>query len=389
MESLDFEKYTKIRRTLHQIPELKFDCFATKELLIENLKAVKEDIIIKDFASTGFTVDVSGTGPVSGEPKVIALRTDMDGLPIEEQTGVSYSSRSKGKMHACGHDGHMIILLATFESYCQILDKLPADFTVRFLFQPAEEGGPGAAKMIEEGVLNSVDEIYGLHNMTLFEVGEIGLVSGAIMARIDIFDIKIIGKGGHGSTPHNCNSPLDAGLTLCQQLKSIVSEVVDSKCPTVLTIGKFNSGSTSNVIPETAEISGSIRSLSDKCAIQIIERMNNIAKAIELIYKVKVEMKINKIAPATINSDSSYELVDSILRPHFKMSQANLPVMASEDFAYFLENKPGCFFMLGTRDETHIDYLHTDKYDYNDESTPYGVEAFLRIIENRASVKLI
>lgn len=392
---MDVNKYEKFRQDLHKIPEMGMEEYETKKFILSHLKSLKifdppfcgHLVEIKD---TGFYIDIKGQGPkTSDQETLIAFRTDLDGLPIEEETGVPYSSTHKGRQHACGHDGHMTILTATVEFYCENIKKIPSNVTVRFLYQPAEEGRGGAEMMIENGCLDGVEEIYGLHNATLHQVGEIGLISGTIMSRIDTFDIEIIGRGGHGSTPHLCHNPIQIGTNIINALHQITSQEIDSKERCVLTVGQFTSGSTFNVIPETGKIQGTCRTITPGTADKIKTRIQEICEGMGKIYHSDVKVTFTCPGELTYNYEAQTKIVQKVADKYFTLKTNDLPLMASEDFSFYVKKIPGCFFILGCGDETHDRYLHTSYYNYNDRATPVGVEMYIRILEEKFGIKLI
>jgi amidohydrolase len=392
---IDIEKYIQLRRYFHKIPEIGFKEFKTIDYIIQTLETLphfEQLSKVNRVGNTGLFIDIQGKGEnFKSTSQVIALRADIDALPLTEQTGVDYKSTHEGMAHACGHDGHITILIATIEYYITNIDKIPNNFTTRFIFQPAEEGKGGAATMIEGGCLEGVEEIYGLHNVTLFKLGEIGLIEGAIMAGFVLFEITITGTGGHGSTPHKCNSPITIGSLIIQLLNQIPSQQIDSKDRCVVTLGCFQSGEAYNVIPEKAIIRGTIRSLSYENTDNLIKKITDVCEGARSIYhaeSIKVTFN-NKVGDVTINHKNPTEVVNKIASKHFSVSSKDLPLMASEDFSFYQHKVPGCFFMLGGGDETHDKSIHSPYFDFNDKSISYGVEMFVRIIEEKSGVSLI
>ena len=395
--TIDLAYWTILRRQFHSIPEIGYKEYKTKKLIMENLKKIKnfdEHSKIVEYGDTGFFIDIFGLKEMPNEfsstpPKLISLRADFDGLPFNEENEVEYKSKHEGMIHGCGHDGHITILIATIDYYLKNLDKVSKNFGVRFLFQPAEEGLNGALQMIEGGCLKNVSEIYGLHNVTTFSIGEIGVIPGTIMAKIQLFEINIKGKGGHSSTPHKCCSPINTGVQIINAINSISSQEIDSQDRNVVGIGTFQAGNTFNVIPETGIIKGTIRSIKNEVGDQIINRIKDLSESIGTMNRSQVSVNSNVLGNCTVNHVEPTELIEKIAKKYFKLETHDLPLMASEDFSYYLEKTPGCFFMLGVADETHKEYLHTPKYDFNDKGIPYGVEMFIRIIEEKFGVNLI
>lgn len=390
---IDFSKYTKLRREFHKIPEIGFEEYKTRDLIIDTLN--KYDGFDKysklhKVGETGMFIDINGLKQSTEKPMTISFRADIDALPLKEETGVEYKSQHEGFAHSCGHDGHITILLATIEYYLSKLEQIPNTFTARFLFQPAEEAKGGANVMIDGGCLDNVDEIYGLHNLTKFKVGEIGVIEGTIMASINLFEINIKGKGGHSSTPNNCISPITIGAQLINLLNQVTSQEVDSNNRCVLAIGCFHSGQTFNVIPECGTLKGTFRTLSADVRSFITKRVQEICDNVARLYNAEIAVVFNdKVGIETVNTKEQTDLVARIADKHFKRVTNDLPIMGSEDFSYFLQKVPGCFFMLGGGDENHKEYVHHPKYNFNDDSIEIGVEMFIRIIEEKARISLI
>ncbi len=378
---IDLEYWTKMRQLFHRIPEIGYKEFKTKKLILENLNKIenfnKYSKII-EIGDTGFYVDIKGLSKTQDKNYLLSLRADIDGLPFQEETDVEYRSQHENMIHGCGHDGHITILMATIDYFLKNLEKVPESFCARFLFQPAEEGLLGAKQMIDGGCLAGVDEIYGLHNVTTFGLGEIGVIPGTIMARIQLFEINIKGKGGHGSTPHNCCSPITTGAQIVNSINQISGQNINSKDTNVVSIGSFNSGSTFNVIPEYGKIQGTIRTVKNETGDQIIDRIKIISDSCAVMNGCSANVDTKELGSCTVNHEEPSDMVQKIAQKYFSLQIHDLPLMASEDFSYFLEKTPGCFFMLGVKDETHQEYLHTTKYDFNDKGIPYGVEMFIR-----------
>lgn len=389
----DTKKYTDFRRNLHRIPELAYHEFETEEFVkafLENFPNFKKDMIVDSGIGTGFWVNVKGLGsPVHSKEFCVALRSDMDGLPILEENNFEYKSTNVGNAHACGHDGHMTVLTATLDLVLNKIAEIPNNLTVRFLYQPAEEGGIGASKMIDSHCLDGVDEIYGIHNFTSWALGTIGLKEGSVMASGNAYEININGQGGHGSTPHLCHSPITTGSEIVNKLNQITSQKVDSINRSIVSVGCFKSGSTGNVIPENAIIRGSFRTFSDVVDSQIQNEITSICNTICDLNSCTCKINYSNLGLSTDNnSDLVGYIKTALIGSIIKYTDQGLPVTGSEDFSYYQRKIPGAFMMLGCGDETHKEYIHTAKYDYNDLATVYGVELYLRIIQQRFNIQI-
>jgi amidohydrolase len=392
---IDVDKYIQIRHNFHRIPEIGFKEHKTSVYILQTLRTVpkfEKLSKITKVGGTGFFIDIQGTNEqIKSKSQLIAIRADIDALPLTEQTGLDYKSTHEGMAHACGHDGHSTILIATIEYYLNNIDKVPSNFCTRFIFQPAEESKGGAISMIEGGCLEGVEEIYGLHNTTNFKLGEIGLMEGAMMASIVLFYITITGTGGHGSTPHKCNNPISIGSLIIQLLNQITSQQIDSKERCVVTVGSFRSGEAHNVIPEKAVIKGTFRSFSHENTDNLIKKISWICEGAEKLYNaesIKVDFD-TKTGDVTFNHKNPTAVVNKVASEYFIVSSKGLPVMGSEDFSFYQNKIPGCFFYLGGGDETHDKNIHSPYFDFNDKSIPIGVEMFIRIIEEKSSCNLI
>lgn len=397
---IDETKYTEFRHSLHKIPELCFLEIKTKKFLLDYIKTLNnyEKIKIKEVGDTGFFIDVFGEGkedpqltPSGSKFLGLEFRADMDGLPLNEETGVDYKSTHEGRAHACGHDGHMTVLTCFLDYVLNRLSSIPSNVMLRFLYQPAEEGGPGAPIMIDGGCLTDIQEIYGQHNNTMFNLGEIGIKTGAIMASVDFFTIEITGTGGHGSLPSLTRSPITTGAEIVLKLNQITSQRIDSIERCVVSIGEFESGKVGNVIPEKAEIRGTIRTLNVEVKENIKKIIVDTCNSIAACNEVKV--KVDIVCPGTVTNNNK-ELTNNIVvkaieKAGFGLTENNLPSMGSEDFSFYQEKIPGVFMMLGTKDPEHEYYIHSPNFNYNDKGIPYGVELFCRILEVRLGINLV
>jgi amidohydrolase len=373
------------RRFLHEHPELGFQEFETARLVAERLESMGVEDIRTGIAVTGVTGLIKGT-KTGGPEKVVLVRADMDALPILEENEVDYRSKIDGKMHACGHDAHTSMLLGVGRLLLDRRDEFSG--TVKLLFQPAEEGGGGARVMIEEGVLEdpTVDLVFGQHVAAEVPVGQIELRGGPCMAAADRFEILIKGRGGHGAQPHLTVDPIAVGSQIVSALQTIVAREVDPTKEAVVTVGAFIAGDASNVIPDTAVMRGTLRSFDPEVRELIGRRVGEIATGIASAMRAEVEYVYNPGYPATINDPVETEKVREIAAAivgEENVLTAELQ-MGAEDFSYFLEQKPGCFFFTGTRDEERgITWgHHHPKFDVAEDGLAVGIEVMVRTVLN-------
>ncbi|WP_419768486.1 M20 aminoacylase family protein [Arcobacter sp.] len=363
---------TSWRHHIHNNPETAFEEVNTADFLALKLESFGLDVH-RGLAKTGIVATLNKDS--SG--KSIALRADMDALDIKEETCLSYSSKNSNKMHACGHDGHMAMLLGAAKLLCE-----DSSFKgkVHFIFQPAEENVAGGRVMIAEGLFDIVDceEIYGMHNWPGIPVGEIGVKVGPIMASNDNFIIKLNGASGHAALPHLSNDVISGGCSLVTSLNQLVSRIQDTQLPTVLSVTKIEAGSAFNILPEEILIWGTVRTF-DKNSQDLIEK--NIEKSIKSIcleYDLTYTFEYNRCYVPTINHEKQTEFSKKIIK---KVTQKEattvLPSMAAEDFGYMLEEKPGCLVWLGNGENSKS--LHNAKYDFNDDALSYGIKYWVEL----------
>jgi amidohydrolase len=371
------------RRHLHQHPELGFQEFETAKRVAERLESMGVEDIRTGIAVTGVTGLIKGT-KLGGPEKVVLVRADMDALPILEENDVDYRSQTDGKMHACGHDAHTSMLLGVGRLLLDRRDEFSG--TVKLLFQPAEEGGGGARVMIEEGVLEDpvVDLVFGQHVAAEVPVGKIELRGGPCMAAADRFDILIKGKGGHGAQPHLTVDPIAVGAQIVSALQTIVAREVDPTKEAVVTVGAFLAGDASNVIPDTATLRGTLRSFDPEVRELLGRRVGEIATGIAKAMRAEVQYTYLPGYPATINDPEQTEMVREVAASivgEDNIIDADLQ-MGAEDFSYFLEKKPGCFFFTGTRDEDKgiLWGHHHPKFDVAEDGMAVGMEVMTSVV---------
>ncbi len=354
------------RRELHQIPELAFQEYETSQFLVDTLRHL--GLNPTRIADTGVMVDIEGSKPGA----CIAIRADMDGLPLEEDTDLTFSSHHSGVMHACGHDGHMAIALALASRF-----KEQRNFPgkIRVFFQPAEERPPGGApKMIAQGCLEGVDEVLGLHLWAGDPVGKLGIRSGPLMANADQFSIRIRGKGGHGSEPADTKDAVLIASLIVTNLQTIVSRRLNAFDTAVVSCGTIHAGATFNIIAETAEITGTVRTLSKSVQERIKDEIQHIASTTAQLYQAEATLSYEYGYPAVVNHEAAVNRIEKAVRPVVEVFHPD-PAMGGEDFAYYLREKPGAFFFLGCRPEPESYPHHSPHFQMNEKALPLGVES--------------
>tara|TARA_R100001039_G_C1854410_1_gene116224 strand:- start:442 stop:1617 length:1176 start_codon:yes stop_codon:yes gene_type:complete len=369
------ESLRKIRRELHQNPEIGFE----ENFTANRVRTFLEDNNIRYVSGLGKTGIVAWvTGQKNDSGNSVALRADMDALPIEEKSGVTYSSVNKGKMHACGHDGHVTMLLG---AALFLIKNNNFSGTVYFIFQPAEEGLGGSKAMIKDGLFEkfSINEIYSIHNWPDLPVGKFGLMDGPIMASGDRIDIVIHGKGGHGGlSPHNCIDPIRIASELINKAHTIVGREINPLSPAVISICSINGGDINGfaVIPNTVKMSGTTRALDKVTQASIHCALRNLCESIEKYYGTSIELKIENKFSITFNEKSATKKALKVICENFgseSIQENHHPSMAGEDFSFMLDEVPGAYIHVGSGDDNHKHGLHSPYYDFNDEIIPTGV----------------
>jgi hippurate hydrolase len=353
------EEFVSLRRDLHRHPELAFNEKRTSALVAERLTASGYEVS-EGFGGTG----VVGVLRKGNGSKRLALRADMDALPIGEQTGVDYSSQNAGVMHACGHDGHTAILL----SAAKALSERDFSGTLILIFQPSEEIGAGARRLISEGLFDRfpVDAIFGLHNWPGEPLGQFGFVSGPAMAAIDRPIVRIVGHGGHGASPHETVDPVVAACNIVLALQTIISRNIDSREAAVISVGSIHGGEASNVIPDSVELRLTVRSFDPRVRDQLEERITELVRFQARSYGASAEIDYMRGFPALINHPAETSLAQDVALSVFgkeNVVSSLKPRMASEDFAHYLQARPGCFLFVGNGESAP---LHSTRYDFND-----------------------
>lgn len=381
---LDMDEFIQIRRDIHQNPEIAFNEFRTSDLVAEKL------------ASWGYQVhrDIGGTGLVGSMKlgngkKSIGIRADMDALPIHEQNNLGWASQIPGMMHACGHDGHTATLLAAAKF---IAKNKNFSGTLNLIFQPAEEGGGGALKMMEDGLFEKhpCDAIFALHNMPGLPQGHLVFRDGPTMASSDYVTITLYGIGGHGAMPHKANDPIVALSSIVMALQTIVSRNVDPQEMAVITVGAIYSGQANNVIPASATMELSVRALNPSVRVLLEERIKELVQAQAASYGIKADIDWRPGYAVLVNSKQETDLVREVASKIFgesKVTEHGPALTASEDFAFMLEKVPGSYFFVGNGDgdSRGACMVHNPLYDFNDSNIEVGARVWETLVESYLS----
>ena len=369
------------RREIHEHPELTYDVHRTAAFVADRLREFGCDEVATGLGRTGVVGVIKGRKPAgTADIKVIGLRADMDALPIEEATNLPYASRTPGLMHACGHDGHTAMLLGAAR-YLAETRNFAGDAVV--IFQPAEEGGAGAAAMIKDGLMDrfGIEQVYGMHNNPGIPVGSFAIRPGPIMAATDAIDIQIEGLGGHAARPHKCIDSVLVGAQLITALQSIVSRSVDPLESAVISICEFHAGNVRNVIPQTAVLKGTVRTLTAKVRGLVEKRIREVVEGVAQITGAKIDLVYERGYPVTVNHAAQTDVAIEVAREI--AGEANVrespPMMGAEDFAYMLEARPGAFIFCGNGDSAG---LHHPAYNFNDDAIVFGTSYWIKLVEN-------
>jgi hippurate hydrolase len=360
------EKIVALRRDIHREPELGFDTEKTAEKVLAALGSLPLDIET-GVAKNGIVATLEG----KGDGLTVALRADMDALPILEDTGLPFASETEGKMHACGHDGHTSMLVGAAHVLSGMRDRF--DGTVKFVFQPAEEGGGGGKVMVDEGVADGVSSIFALHLWPGLPFGKVATKAGPIMAAADAFEMEIKASGGHGAMPHLACDAIAIAAQVVTALQTIVSREVDPVEPAVLTVGEIGAGTAFNIIPDKARIGGTVRTLNADLRKKIPARMEELARGVAQGMRGDVDLDYTFSYPVTVNDEAAADLALGVAEDLFGgesvLELAN-PSMGGEDFAYFLQRVPGAFIWLGIGEDAPG--LHTPGFAFDEEILPRG-----------------
>ncbi len=370
------EDFIALRRHLHTRPELAYEEHETSALVAGYLREWGYDVET-GIGGTG----VVGTLQVGPGERTIGIRADMDALPIEEATGLDYASEHPGLMHACGHDGHTTILLSTAQ---QLAARRNFSGTVRLIFQPAEEIGGGARKMIKDGLFERfpVDAVFGLHNWPGFAEGQFAFLEGPAMASVDMAIIRIQGRGGHGAKPHLAIDPVVVASSLVLALQTIVSRHVDPLEAAVVTVGSIHGGSLPNVIPDSVELQLTVRAFNEDVRQSIRQRITALVESHVASFGATADLHYPTGYPVLVNAAAETDFALSTARRHFgadRIQPGLKPITASEDFAFMLEERPGSYLFLGNGDSAD---LHSPRYDFNDAIIPDAARYWVHLVED-------
>jgi amidohydrolase len=366
------------RRDLHRHPEIMYEVHRTAAAVAEKLGQFGADEVVSGLGRTGVVGVIRGRAGGSG--RVVALRADMDALPIMEASGVAWASETPGRMHACGHDGHTAMLLGAAR---YLAETRNFDGTAIVIFQPAEEGGGGGKAMIEDGLMErfGIEEVYGMHNMPGIPVGDFAMRPGPMLAATDEFKFEIRGAGAHAAQPHRAVDPILIGTALVQSLQSIVSRSVNPVDAAVVSVTRFHAGDAYNVIAETAEVAGTVRTLKAEIRDLIEKRIGEIAAGLAAAHGAKIDLHYDRNYPVTRNHAREVEFAATVAAEIVGESRVDTdapPLMGGEDFAYMLEERPGAMVFLGNGNTAG---LHNPAYDFNDEAIAAGCSYWVRLIE--------
>ena len=375
------DQITAWRRDMHENPELLFDTHRTSALVEDKLRAFGCDDVVTGLGRTGVVAVIKGRSTLSG--KVVGLRADMDALPIDEATGLDYASKTPGKMHACGHDGHTAMLLGAAQ---YLAETRNFDGTAVIIFQPAEEGGGGGKEMCDDGLMDKfgIQEVYGMHNWPGHEPGTFAIRPGPFFAASDWFEIEIDGKGGHAAKPHDTVDPIVIASHLVTALQTITSRNADPTEQLVISVTAISTSSNAyNVIPQSAKMHGTVRTLSSEMRDLAEARMQALCDGIGAGFGGTVKFKYTRSYPVMSNHADQTEFAADVARRVSGQCDDAPLIMGGEDFAFMLEERPGAYILVGNGDTAMV---HHPEYNFNDEIIPAGCSWWAEIVEQRMPV---
>ena len=378
----------EIRRDIHAHPEL---CFQEQRTA---------DVIAQRLTEWGIPIHrgLGGTGVVGiirggDSPRAIGLRADMDALPMTEHNQFPHASQHPGKMHACGHDGHVAMLLGAARPLKALADEGGFDGTVYLVFQPAEEGGGGAREMIKDGLFERfpMQAMFGIHNWPGMQAGHFSLKSGPVFASSNEFKITIRGKGGHGAMPHLALDPVPAACQMVLAFQTILTRNLHPLDTGVISVTMIHTGEATNVIPQSCVLEGTVRTFTTEVLDQIERRMGEIVRHTAAAFGAEADFQFDRNYPPTVNTEAETEFVRRTLKAWAGEDAVHdfVPTMGAEDFSYFLQAKPGCYFLIGNGDGTHREgghglgpcMLHNPSYDFNDQLLPVGASMWRTLVK--------
>jgi hippurate hydrolase len=370
---------TAWRRDLHENPELLFEVHRTAGKVAGLLRGFGCDEVVEGIGQTGVVGVIRGRTDTKG--RVIGLRADMDALPIIEQTGLPYASKTQGKMHACGHDGHTAMLLGAAK---YLAETRNFDGTAVVIFQPAEEGGGGGREMVKDGMMErwGIQEVYGMHNMPGIPVGTFAIREGAMMAAADQFDVIVTGKGGHAAKPHDCIDTTLVAAHIVLALQSIASRNVDPLKQVVVSVCTFRTESEAyNVIPQTVHLKGTVRTMDHGVQDFVEARVKTICEATALAFGATASVDYRRGYPVTMNTPANTGFAAEVARAvSGKVDTDTAPLMGAEDFSFMLNERPGAYIFLGNGDTAMV---HHPAYNFDDNAIPFGSSWYAGMVETR------
>ena len=367
------------RRDFHEHPELLFDVQRTAARVADLLRDFGCDEVVEGIGRTGVVAVINGKTDTAG--RVIGLRADMDALPIHEATGAEHASKSPGKMHACGHDGHISMLLGAAK---YLAETRNFDGTAVMIFQPAEEGGGGGREMVQDGMLDRwrIQEVYGMHNMPGIPVGQFAIRPGAMMAAADQFDIVVTGKGGHAAKPHDCIDTTVVAAHIIVALQTIAARGVDPLKQVVVSVCTVATDSTAyNVIPQVVRMKGTARTMDISVQDFVERRVTEIATGTALALGAVAEVDYQRGYPVTVNAEANTVFAADVAQAvSGRVDRATPPLMGAEDFSFMLLERPGAYIFLGNGDTAMV---HHPAYDFDDAAIPFGASWYAGMVEAR------
>ena len=371
---------TKWRRALHAHPEICFEEVWTGDFIAEKLRSFGIEVT-RGLGKTGVVGMLKGQG---NSPRAIGLRADMDALPMPEENQFEHRSQIDGKMHACGHDGHMTMLLGAAR---YLAETRNFDGTVYFIFQPAEEGGAGGKAMVDDGLFDQhpIQNVWGMHNWPGLPAGDVAVNTGACMASADQFAITLTGRGSHAAMPHQAIDPILAAASLVQALQMVVSRTTDPLDSAVLSVTMLNGGSAFNVIPDTVTLGGTARAMVASTRAAMEQKIRDISALTAKAHGCLVEVDWQPGYPPTVNTESEALRAADVARAVVGSNKVHVnmpPSMVAEDFAFMLEERPGAYIWLGAGEAVEGKMLHNTGYDFNDDILPVGASYWSQLVES-------